>query len=210
MIDAMDDIPRARPFPADESDEALARRAAADREAFAELYRRYLPRIYAYCHSRLGSREAAEDATGQIFLNAYQAIPRFRADNLRAWLFSIAHHVVTDVHRQRGSPLPIDRASDVSDAGPGPEQLSLAGDASAELRRAVHRLPADQQRVIELRLAGLTGPEIRTVLGKSRPWVDTTQHRAVQRLRRLMSAAPTPDPTAAPTEEGPRHAPPHP
>lgn len=186
-----------------ESDESLARRAAADPEAFAELYRRYLPRVYAYCHARLGSREAAEDATSQVFVNAYAAIPRLRPDNVRAWLFTIAHHVVTDVYRQRGSPLPLDRAEDAADAGPGPEQLTLAGDASAELRRAIRQLSPDQQRVIELRLAGLTGPEIRTVLGRSRPWVDTTQHRAVQRLRRLMS----PESVADPQEEGSRYAP---
>lgn len=199
MIDAMDNQRRVGPRPAVESDEALSRRANVDPEAFAELYRRYLPRVYVYCHSRLGAREAAEDATSQVFLNAYAALPRFRADNLRAWLFTIAHHVVTDVHRQRGAPLPFDRAENATDTAPGPEQQTLAGDASAELRRAIQQLPPDQQRVIELRLAGLTGPEIRTVLGKSRPWVDTTQHRAVQRLRRLMSATPT--------EEGSRHAP---
>jgi len=203
MIDAIDDPPRPGPHPVAASDEALARRAGADPEAFAELYRRYLPRIYAYCHARLDAREAAEDATSQVFVNAYAAIPRLRADHVRAWLFTIAHHVVTDVHRQRGSPLPLDRAEDAVDAGPRPEQMTLAGDASTELRRAIRQLSPDQQRVIELRLAGLTRPEIRTVLGRSRPWVDTTQHRAVQRLRRLMS----PEPAADPTEEGSRRAP---
>lgn len=191
------------PRPVPESDEALARRVSADPEAFAELYRRYLPRVYAYCYARLHGREAAEDAASQVFVNAYAAIPRFRADNVRAWLFTIAHHVVTDVHRQRGSPLPLDRAEDAVDLSPGAEQMTLAGDASTELRRAIRQLSPDQQRVIELRLAGLTGPEIRTVLGKSRPWVDTTQHRAVQRLRRLMS----PVPTADLIEEGSRRAP---
>jgi DNA-directed RNA polymerase specialized sigma24 family protein len=41
---------------------------------------------------------------------------------------------------------------------------------------------------VELRLAGLTGPEIRQVLGRSRAWVDTTQFRAVQTLRAVMTA----------------------
>ena len=36
-------------------------------------------------------------------------------------------------------------------------------------------------------MAGLTGPEIRQALGRSRSWVDTTQFRAVQKLRAVMA-----------------------
>jgi DNA-directed RNA polymerase specialized sigma24 family protein len=43
---------------------------------------------------------------------------------------------------------------------------------------------------VELRLAGLTGPEIREALGRSRSWVDTTQFRAIQRLRKVLAPSP--------------------
>lgn len=191
---------RPTPHPVPESDEALARQAAADPEAFAELYRRYLPRVYAYCWTRLDGREADEDATSQVWLNAYAALPRFRADNLRAWLFTIAHHVVTDIHRQRGRGTTVALDDEAVDPARGPEHEALAAQTGAELRRAVRLLPADQQRVIELRLAGLTGPEIRVVLGRGRSWVDTTQHRAVVRLRQLLpDAASAKEPTDATT-----------
>ena len=48
-------------------------------------------------------------------------------------------------------------------------------------------LTNDQRQVVELRLAGVTGPEIRETLGRSRSWVDTTQHRAVQKLRAVLA-----------------------
>jgi hypothetical protein len=47
--------------------------------------------------------------------------------------------------------------------------------------------------VIELRLSGLDGPEIRQVLGRSRSWVDTTQYRALISLRRLMNRHQSPE-----------------
>ena len=52
----------------EESDDAvLAARAAGDPAAFAPLYARYVRPIYRYCYRRLGTHEAAEDATSQVF-----------------------------------------------------------------------------------------------------------------------------------------------
>ena len=64
-----------------------------------------------------------------------------------------------------------------------------------ELRTLLAQLSPDQQQVVTLRLAGLDGGEICAVLGKSRSWVDTTQHRAIRRLRDLMGVTPTPEGT---------------
>ncbi len=71
-----------------------------------------------------------------------------------------------------------------------------AGDEDITLRqlyRALARLPADQQRVIELRLAGLLGAEIAEVLHRSPSAVRQLQFRAMKRLRELLidSTAPT-------------------
>lgn len=47
------------------------------------------------------------------------------------------------------------------------------------------KLPTDQRRVVELRLAGLTGPEIASVLGRSHDAVKKLQGRAIAKLRDL-------------------------
>ena len=50
---------------------ALVTRAkAGDREAYTVLYRQYLDDVYRYALVRLGSKEAAEDATQTIFVRA--------------------------------------------------------------------------------------------------------------------------------------------
>ena len=51
-------------------------------------------------------------------------------------------------------------------------------------------LPEEQRRVVELRLAGLTGPEVAAALGRSHDSVRTTQRRALARLRTLLGITP--------------------
>ena len=171
-----------------ETDEQLAARAATDPLAFAEIHSRYFDLIFRFCDSRLREADDIEDATNQIFLQALEGMRTSRVTNVRSWLFSIAHNVVTDRYRARRSEVDIAAAYDLQSTEKSPEEIALSRSGAGELHAALHYLSADQRRVVELRLAGLTGPEIRQVLGKSRAWVDTTQSRAVQKLRAVMAA----------------------
>jgi DNA-directed RNA polymerase specialized sigma24 family protein len=79
--------------------------AQATPAKFAVLYDRYVDAVYGYCLFRLWDRAEAEDATSLIFAKAFEALPRsrFGAGTFRSWLFTIAHHVVVNVHRVRKS-----------------------------------------------------------------------------------------------------------
>src|SRR5688500_8422516 len=136
--------------------------AKTDPRAFAPLYARYFDPVYRYCSRRLGHPEAAADAAGQVFAKALAALPGYREDapSFRSWLFAIAHNVLVDVLRARRPVLPLAVATDLVDAGPSPEEAVLAGEEERAIRELLARLPPDQRRVLELRLAGLTGPEI--------------------------------------------------
>lgn len=170
-----------------ETDEFLARRAATDPAAFAELYRRYVARIHRYCKSRLHDQSLAEDATSHVFLKALEHLQRKRIDNVASWLFSIAHNEVIDRYRRQRNDAALDALDLISPDG-SPEELALARSELSDVRRALAWLTPDQQRVIELRMAGLTTAEIQEVLGKGRSWVGTTQFRALKRLREIMRA----------------------
>lgn len=172
-----------------ESDELLAVRAATEPAAFAEIYRRYVVRIDRYCNRRLGDRDLAQDATSQIFLKALESLQRKRVDNVASWLFSIAHNEVIDRYRRRHHDAVLDRMLDLASQDRSPEDLAITHSETSDLRKMLSYLTADQQRVVELRLAGLTTQEIQDVLGKGRSWVGTTQHRALRRLRELLDTA---------------------
>src|SRR3954452_3306277 len=94
-----------------ESDAVLVARAQRDRKEFSALYLRYVDPIYRYCFRSLGTREAAADATSQIFANAMAALPRCDGSTFRSWLFAIAHNALIDAHRARRTDLSLDSAA---------------------------------------------------------------------------------------------------
>lgn len=167
-------------------DEALVARAQVDPAAFSPLYRRYARPIYRYCYRRLGTHELAEDATSQVFTRALAALPRYRGDAFRAWLFTIAHHAVADYHRRRRPMAPLDAAWQVADGEPSPEEAAIAADDARNVHRLLAHLTPEQRDVVELRLNGLTGIEIAEVLGKRPGAIRAIQFRAYQRLRDLL------------------------
>jgi RNA polymerase sigma-70 factor, ECF subfamily len=171
------------PATAGEDDAVLVERARRDPQDFAPLYGRYVDAVYRYCYRRLGGREAAEDATSAVFAKALAALPAYRDGSFLGWLFAIAHNVVADVHRRRRPEGPLAAVGDPVDAAPTPEEAALAADERRSVRALLATLPTDQRRVLELRLAGLTGAEIAAVLGRSVAAVKMLQLRAMTRLR---------------------------
>jgi RNA polymerase sigma-70 factor (ECF subfamily) len=170
--------------PSDEGE--LVAAAQRDRRAFAPLYSRYALPIYRYCYRRLGNHEAAEDATSQTFVKALDALDRFRGNTFRAWLFTIADRVVIDLYRRQRPQTGIDEADSLASTEFGPEELSIAAVSRLSLQDALAQLTPDQQQAIALRLAGLTGREVATVMNRGHEAVKGLQFRAYARLRQLL------------------------
>src|SRR4051794_31143405 len=85
----------------------LLRAARTDASAFAPLYERYFPRIYAYCLRRAGAA-MAEDLSSQIFTRALANLRTYRGGSVGAWLFRIAHNTVVNYLRDRRIQAPLD------------------------------------------------------------------------------------------------------
>ena len=169
------------------SDEAdLVAAAKRDRAEFAPLYRRYARPVYRYCYRRLGAHDAAEDATSQTFVKAIAGLDRFDGSGFRSWLFTIADRVVTDLYRRRRPQMELDEALDLPSDTIGPEDATIRAETGRTVQAMIERLTPDQQRVVALRLAGLTGPEIAAVIGREHGAVKSLQFRAYQRLRQLL------------------------
>jgi RNA polymerase sigma-70 factor (ECF subfamily) len=168
-------------------EELVAWAQRGEREAFAVLYDRYLPRVHGYCYRLLGTREAAEDANTEVFLRAMTALPAFRAGSFRSWLFAIAHNVATDELRRRRSTIPLDMAAAVSARGPSPDEMATTAADWSSVLALMPQLTPDQQHVVALRLSGLSAGEIGEALGKPRNAIDAIQHRATLRLRSLVT-----------------------
>jgi RNA polymerase sigma factor (sigma-70 family) len=176
------------------TDALLVARAQGDPAAFAPLYELYFDPICRYCYHRLGSWEAAEDATSVVFTKVLAALPRYRSNGrsgaFRSWLFTIAHNVVVNqVHADRLRRVePLDDAGEVADGTPSLEEVAMAADESRLIQRVLAQLSPDQRQVVELRLAGLTDAEIGRVLGRKPGTIRMTQYRAGLRIRALLGA----------------------
>lgn len=185
------------PDDADLPDDDLAVLARSAPDAFGELYRRYLGPVYRFCLRRVGAREAAEDAAAQVFLKALGGIATYHPSlgSFRSWLFAIAHRTVVDGYLRHRPTTSIDAAAEVPDRSRrgSPEETAEHADSAAAVARLLGQLPDSQRTVVELRLAGLTGPEIATALGRSVPSVKLAQFRAYQKLRALLADCPTED-----------------
>jgi DNA-directed RNA polymerase specialized sigma24 family protein len=69
----------------------LARHAITDVEAYVELYRRHLTRVYRHHVAHVGNARDAEDLTSQTFIATLEGIRSFRgAGSFAAWILGIA------------------------------------------------------------------------------------------------------------------------
>jgi RNA polymerase sigma-70 factor (ECF subfamily) len=86
-----------------DSAELAARLSSGDREALAELYRRWSPLVHTIALRALGTREDAEDVVQQVFVAAWRGRATLRADrgSPAAWLVGITKHRIADVRTQR-------------------------------------------------------------------------------------------------------------
>jgi RNA polymerase sigma-70 factor (ECF subfamily) len=197
------------PAPSDASrpgpDTTLAEIRAAQRDpaGAATIYATWFDPIFLYCLRRLGSHEAAEDATSRIFERVLTALPDYRPDEdrtgatFRSWLFAIAHNTIVDHHRRRRFHLSLDRLLhplrdepplQLRDRARPPDDQAIGRDTDRAVRQALTHLPERQRRVVELRLAGLNGPEIATALDTTHSAVKSAQFRAYQTLRETLTA----------------------
>ncbi len=141
--------------------EELARRAA-EPAAFEELHRRLHPRLLAYAAKRLHVPPAAvEDVVQDTWLNAYPRLSTGAFDgNVVAWLFKIAHNVDVSRRRKRKEA----GLTDAQEAGLGrPDPLEEIVDLEhyqTVFGQCLEHLTPEQRKVIELRLEGLSAPEI--------------------------------------------------
>jgi RNA polymerase sigma-70 factor, ECF subfamily len=181
--------------PAEER-ELVGRARAGDRDAFAKLYRHYVPRIHAFSYRRTNSRELAEDVTAATFERAYRQLPRFewRGGGFGAWLFRIAANELTDFYRrqyrtqgQRGQAAlgALHTASVVDDV----DHIDAGEDHTRQMMEVLGTLNPRYQEAISLRyLAGLSHEEAADAMGVTKPVMAVTLTRAVKALKKAMDA----------------------
>lgn len=173
-------------------DSQLASQARTDTEAFAELYRRHLTRVFRYHMARTGDVKEAEDLTSQTFMAALESIRSFRNDGtFAAWILGIAMRKQALFFRGHNRDnLPLSTALDIADTDPPTDKAAMQRMQLEEVRGALGQLSPDRAQVIALCFfGGLNSSEAGRVLGKSEAAVKMLLSRGLHDLRTRTSLA---------------------
>jgi RNA polymerase sigma-70 factor (ECF subfamily) len=158
-----------------------------ERAALTRFVQAYERRIFAYLARALGCGFVIEDLAQEVFVRAYQALPRFDVNGnarLSTWLLTIAHRVGVDARRRRRPACAELETERYPSQVPSPEQLLGREELRLAIARAVSTLPPEQREVFVLaEFHDLSTSEIARVVGAMESTVKTRLFRAKARLR---------------------------
>jgi len=165
---------------------------AGSRDAYAEIARRWAPRVTAICHSRVRRSDVADDLAQETLLRGYRALHTLSDPNkLGTWLLGIGHRASLDWLKAR-------ERSTLLFSGLGPDQSiesmitrdegDPAGDADErrQLMMEVEALPETLRQVVMMYYyEDVSYRELAEILGISPATVNArlTKARAILRGR---------------------------
>lgn len=96
-------LPRSPRLEDDPLGPTIAAAARGDRRAFKRLYDAHVQAVYARVARLVGPGAAADDATQDVFIAVFEALPGFRGDAcFSTWLYRVTRNVAITHLRRRG------------------------------------------------------------------------------------------------------------
>jgi RNA polymerase sigma-70 factor, ECF subfamily len=151
-------------------------------QRIAELYDLLKPPLYAYLWYLGMNTDQAEDIIQETFLRLVSCrVDASKKNNLRAWIFRVAHNLSMDIHRAqrrwslRNDDEPRSVIRERIDPAPSPERQILL----EERMRRLAQLTSKQRRCVSLRAEGYRYREIAITLGVSVQRVGELMQRSI-------------------------------
>ena len=165
--------------------------APASARSFVErLYASHHGEIYAYLARMLRDDELAADLTQETFVKAFRAFDSLEDHNrARAWLYQIAGRTALDELRRRKIIRFVPWTGETRGSASSAEDQVLRMRLSADLERALLRIPPRQRQALLLsELHDLTGLELADALGVSHVAARALLTRGRESLRQALAA----------------------
>ncbi|MDA8346695.1 MAG: sigma-70 family RNA polymerase sigma factor [Thermaerobacter sp.] len=172
--------------------ELVARAAADDEQAFAELVQPDWPRLYRLCLRFVQDPGRAEDLAQEALARAWLRLPQLRDGvAFTPWLLQTAANLAkNELRRRREDPVPdevFERAAGDGDVASG----LLRGEQRRRIELALAGLPPMQRVAVELVLRDeISYREAAGILGVPLGTLKTLVHRGRARLRAELSEEP--------------------
>lgn len=156
-----------------------------NREAYGEIYKLYVKRIYRYIYFLVYDKALAEDLTQNTFIKAWKSFPSFSIEKgtLQAYLFKIAKNNVIDYQRKKKEV----SLSYFDDIFPSEEDLveKVTRIQNTELiKNVLLKLGKEEKQIIVLRyFEELPFEDIAKVLGRKEGGIRVQVHRVLKKLK---------------------------
>jgi RNA polymerase sigma-70 factor, ECF subfamily len=178
---------REGPLSSEEEQVLMRQLQSGDELAIRTLYARFGRPVYSMGMRILGSAEAAEELTQDVFLAAWRKSSRFDAGRgrLSTWLMAIAHNLAIDRlrHEKGARRLPLILVDELPELEARDEEDALIDRETA--RRALAGLSAAERQLLSLAyFQGWTAREIAEADGIPLGTVKTRLRTALIKLRK--------------------------
>ena len=158
-------------------------------QAFDTLVQKYQAAVYGRARFLVQNPQDAEDLTQEVFIKAYQNLPKLRdTGRFAGWLSQIAKNVcVTWIHQQKGISTSYPRDEDpmlnLSSPEATPEQFLMKKELNQTILKAIHSLPVTDAAVAhDFYIDDLSYDEISEERGLSHRAIASRLHRAKHRI----------------------------
>ena len=131
-----------------EDRDLIAKARRGDVEAYNLLVSRWEKRVYNYLLRLVSNREDALDVSQDVFLKAYQNLPKLDdPDRFSGWLFRIAHNEAFSLLRRKRPETDL-----AADPRPGTGARLFPVELSLAVQSALQRLSAEQREAVLLKV----------------------------------------------------------
>ncbi len=176
------------------SGERVTRACRGDVNAFEELYREHVGRVYGLCLRMTGHPEAAEDLTQDTFVNAWRSLPGYEGrSSFSTWLHRIAVNAVLARRRGPQGRNEISMTDETGEQMDFAEQPGMDQATPIDIERAIAALPPGARDIVVLHgVYGYSHEEAAGMLGIAVGTCKAQLHRARHLMRARMQPEGTP------------------
>ncbi|MBO8168549.1 MAG: sigma-70 family RNA polymerase sigma factor [Thermoanaerobacteraceae bacterium] len=176
------------------ADEVLVKRCLdGDREAFAEIVRRYQKQIYSLTFRLTNDFNEAQDLAQEVFLHLYQVLDKFDGRyKFFSWMYKVAtNYCYTALKRNSSNEVSLEKVIDFTPLRPAtgnePEEHCEARETQRLVREAIKQLPEKYRIPIVLRyLEEFSYQQIAEAMGVPVTTVETRLYRGKALLQKKL------------------------
>lgn len=169
-----------------------------DDSVFHRLYDEYHHDVFKFLVYLTGDRTQSEDLMHEVYVRVLRAYGGFEQKSTeKTWIFSIAKNVAYDYFRKKNVRNKHHHHSfdwetnELVSTGLLPDEFVFLNDERKQLLKALQTCTEDQKMVIIMRyFQDLSIAETAAILNWTESKTKTTQHRAIQALKKKLNAIP--------------------